>query len=551
MLRTTLTAAVALFAGSAFAAPMTCKGLTPETLGLSEVTFDEVVAVPPGEASPVAACRIRGSTAARTGIDGKDYAIRFELALPDDWNGGFVHQFNGGNDGEVKPAAGALQAGTGDRSPLARGYAVVSSDAGHAGDANPEAGLAGGARFGFDFEARRMYGYGAVATLNPIARAAVEAYYGVPIEHSYGIGCSNGGRHAMVAAARTPDAFDGLLIGAPGFDLPRAALQHALDVQSFQPITGDIRTAFSRADLALVANGVRSACDALDGLEDGLVADTVACQATFDITSLKCSAERTDACLSPAQVVALQTVYAGPRSFDGTALYSDWPWDAGIEGGNWRTWKLESPIPPWENMPIIAVMGAATLAQVFTVPPTQVAGDPASLEDFLLHFDIAGQADEIDATSPEFPESSMQVMSPPGSDDPELAAFREAGGKMLVFQGVSDPVFSINDTARWYAQLDANNGGNARAFARFYPVPGMNHCTGGPALDAFDLFTPLVDWVETGAAPKAVAASARADNQELPAQLQGTERPLCPAPQVARYQGGDPKSAASFACTAP
>ena len=244
-----LIASAAFGAGSAMSAPMDCAGLTAEALGLTDVTITGAAAVPAGEESPVAQCRVPGVTAERMGADGESYAIRFELALPDAWNSGFVHQFNGGNDGEVEPATGALDAGTGDRSPLARGYAVVSSDAGHRGDAHPEAGLAGGARFGFDFEARRDYGYGAVAELNPIATRAVEAYYGRPIERSYGVGCSNGGRHAMVAAARTPEAFDGLLVGAPSFNLPRAALQHALDAQSFQPITGDLRTAFSPEDL--------------------------------------------------------------------------------------------------------------------------------------------------------------------------------------------------------------------------------------------------------------------------------------------------------------
>jgi feruloyl esterase len=145
----------------------------------------------------------------------------------------------------------------------------------------------------------------------------------------------------------------------------------------------------------------------------------------------------------------------------------------------------------------------------------------------------------------------MALMSPPGSDDPDLAAFRDAGGRMVLFHGVSDAVFSANDTARWYERLDANNGDDAEAFARYYPVPGMNHCDGGPTTDGFDLFAQLVAWVENGTAPEAVVASARADNAEVPEPLAGAERLLCPAPQVARYRGGDPKAAASFACTDP
>lgn len=528
-------------------AQMQCEGLTPEALGLSGVSFTEVAAVPAGDDNPAAQCRIRAVTAERKGTDGRDYALRFELALPDVWNGDYVHQFNGGNDGEVKPATGGMGAGTGEETPLARGFAVVSSDTGHDGKAVADAGLAGGARFGFDFEARQMYGYKAVALLDPLARQIVEAYYDNEIGHSYGIGCSNGGRHAMVAASRMPQSFDGLLIGAPGFNLPKAALQHAVDVQALTAVTGDLATAFSPADLQTVADGILQACDALDGIADGLVMDIPACQASFDSAGLQCAEGQNSACLSPEQVTALNTIHAGTPD-GGTPFYSDFPWDPGIAGGGWRFWKLESPIPPWEKKPIIAVMGAASLAQIFTTPPTEVAGDPAALEQFLKDFDLTARADEIFATSDAFPESAMEVMTPPGSDNPELAAFRDAGGKMMVFHGVSDPVFSVNDTADWYAKLDANNGGKAAEFARFYPVPGMTHCSGGPAVEGFDMFSDLVAWVENGTAPQAVTATARASNRDLPEAMAGISRPLCPTPQVARYTGGDAGMAESFTC---
>ena len=545
-MKSVLYSSAALF----FAAPvfaLGCDGLTPEALGLEGVTFTEVAAVPAGEDSPAAQCRIRGRMAERSGSDGRDYALSFELALPEDWNGDFVHQFNGGNDGVVKPATGALESGTGDQSPLARGFAVISSDAGHDGALFKDRGLAGGSAFGQDFEARQMYGYKAVATLQPVAEQMVEGFYEQPIAHRYGIGCSNGGRHAMVAASRMPDTFDGLLIGAPGFHLPRAAVQHALDAQSFAAVNADIRKAFAPEDLRLVADGILAACDGLDGLQDGLVNDTAACQGAFDVTALQCAEGQNSACLSPGQVTALQTIHAGPKGAEGQQLYADWAWDPGIAGADWRFWKLESTVPPWENMPIIAVMGASSLAQVFTVPPTEVGGTPQDLLQFLLDFDIATQAGEIDATSDAFPESPMQVMAPPGSDNPELAEFRDAGGKMMIYHGVADPVFSVNDTANWFAKLNANNGGNA-GFARFYPVPGMNHCHDGPGADAFDLLTPLVAWVEDGTEPGLVTASVRADNEDAPEALRGATRPLCAAPQVARFKDGDAASAASFAC---
>lgn len=538
----------ALAAGGAAAEPMACDGLTAEALGLTGVTITEAAAVPAGEDSPAAQCRVRGVMDERTGADGASYALSFELALPEDWNGSFVHQFNGGNDGAVVPATGALGAGSGDTPPLARGYAVVSSDAGHSGRAFPDAGLAGGARFGLEFEARKDYGYDAVPTLDPVARAAVEAFYGEPIDHAYGVGCSNGGRHGMVALERMPEAFDGVLIGAPGFNLPRAAIQHALDVQALSSVTGELATGFPPEDLKLVADGVRAACDGLDGLEDGLVMHTAQCQATFEVETLQCGEGTNEPCLSAGQVDALRAIHAGPRGAGGEQLYADWAWDTGIEGFDWRMWKLESPIEPWGHLPIIAVMGAASLAQVFTVPPTEVAGDPESLKAFLLDFDIAGEAAKIDATSEAFPESAMDVMTPPSADDPTLAEFREAGGRALIYHGVSDPVFSVNDTIAWYEKLDANNGGRAAEFVGFYPVPGMNHCDGGPAPDLFDLFGALTAWVEHGESPGAITVAARTDNAEVPGALAGAERLLCPYPQVASYQGGDETAAASFVC---
>lgn len=535
----TLALALGLAASGARAAD--CAGLTPEAAGLDGVRFDSVTAVPAGGELGVGVCQVHGRMAERTRADGTAYALRFELNLPDDWNGRYVHQFNGGNDGEVLPATGALTSGTGAVTPLAQGFAVVSSDAGHDGKAHPEMGLAGSNAFGADFEARRMYGYGAVAALDPVARRIVETYYGRPIEHAYGIGCSNGGRHALVAAERMPGAFDGIIAAAPGYHLPRAALQHAWDVQHLQPLTGDIRTSFSREDMAAVGGAIRAACDKLDGLEDGLVGDTAACQKAFNPATLAAS-------LTPAQVTALTAIIGGAKGAGGAALYSGWDWDPGMEAPGWRSWKIESAVPPWEHFPIIAVMGAGSLAQVFTVPPTEVGGTPSDLEDFLLHFDLATEAGRIDATSPEFPESPMQLMAPPHSDDPTLAAFRDAGGKLILMHGVADPVFSVADTAAFFDRLAANNGGEAGTFARFYPVPGMNHCTGGPATDAFDLLGPLVAWVEKGEAPGAIPAAARNDNDALPEGLKGATRPLCPAPQVARYRGGDPKFAASFAC---
>lgn len=541
----TLAAAIGL-AGTAGARAMDCTEIANHDFGIADLVIGEAIAETADDEVPVDHCLVRGHIAERTGTDGNIYRIRFELRLPDDWNGRFIHQFNGGNDGAVVPATGNLLNGDPSDSGLARNYAVVSSDAGHDGEAHPESGLAGGAKFGFDPEARSDYGYGAVIKLNPVAEQIVEDYYGEEIAYSYGVGGSNGGRHALVQATRSPDAFDGILSGFPGLNLPRAAVQHAWDIQSFHAINGDVRKAFAPEDLQLVGDAIVAACDGLDGLEDGIIADTPACQASFDIASLTCEAGATNACITPAQVEALRRIHAGPTNSAGEALYTNWAWDRGIATGDWRFWKLKSPIPPWDNLPLIATMGASSLAMIFSNPPVDVGGTPDDLLAFLLDYDFDTDA-TVDATDATYAESPMDFMAPTDTDDPVMAEFRDAGGKMIVFHGVSDPVFSVYDTTNWYEKLDANNEGNARDFAMLYTVPGMGHGPGGPATDKFDAFSALVEWVENDTAPDELIAEVTPDNQYVPDMI-GITRKLCPYPAIPRYTGGDEASHESFTC---
>ncbi|MAM60374.1 tannase/feruloyl esterase family alpha/beta hydrolase [Maritimibacter sp. UBA3975] len=535
----TSAAVLALVPFAATASPEMCDAAAD--LSVEGVTFTSATYAPMGEESPLDHCIVQATMAERTGTDGKDYAIRFELRLPDDWDGAIVHQFNGGNDGAVVPALGAITGLAPGDGALARGMAVVSSDAGHDGEANPDAGLAGGNVFGMEFEARRNYGYAAVPQVQRAAEALTTAYYDGEIEYRYGLGSSNGGRHAMVAASRMGDTFDGLLAGYPGFNLPRAAIQHAWDVQNFLRVGETLPQSFSREEMNLVGASITEACDALDGAEDGLVLDPMGCQDTFDPKSMACTDGQNSDCLPSEKVEALIAIHGGPKTSTGDALYSDWPWDPGIASGGWRFWKLESPIPPWENQPLIAVMGAGSLAQVFSTPPTEVAGSPPALQDFLTSYDFDEQAARVTATSEDFPESAVEVMTPPDMDDPMLADFVASGGKMVIFHGTADPVFSFNDTTGWYDRL-SENVDNVREHVVLYPVPGMQHGQGGPAPDAFDLLTVLTDWVENGKAPGPVTATVREDNAEAPEAVRGETRPLCLYPQVARADGD------GFAC---
>jgi pimeloyl-ACP methyl ester carboxylesterase len=494
-------------------------------------------------------CLVKGQMNTRKGSDGQDYAIGFEMRLPQAWNGRFFYQANGGIDGTVHPAQGALGGGpvTG---ALTQGFAVISSDAGHTGRQNP--------RFGAEPQARADYGYQAVGTLTPMAKAIIAAAYGKQPERSYIGGCSNGGRHALVAAARYGDHYDGYLVGAPGYRLPNAALAQlwaapqwralatpdATLAHPFNPAAriADLGSALTAPERATVARALLARCDALDGAADGIVADSVACQAAFNVERdvPTCAGERNGQCLAGAQKRLLGAVQSGGTLANGQRIYSSFPWDTGIAGANWAQWKFVNS----------QVLDPAA-GYIFMTPPR-------SLDPFKV--DVEDGYKAIYATDATFRESADTQITMPGKDDPRnLNALRARGAKMLLYHGVSDAIFSADDTVALMQRLDRVQGGRAADFARYFPVPGMAHCSGGPATDQFDALTPLVRWVEHGEAPATLLARARGAgnaggvNAEVPAGWAADRsRPLCPWPAVARYNGsGSLDDAASFSCRRP
>jgi pimeloyl-ACP methyl ester carboxylesterase len=506
-------------------------------------------AVVPGGPAAGAHCLIKGQMKPRKGSDGQDYAIGFEMRLPQAWNGRFYYQANGGIDGTVHPAQGALGGGpvTG---ALTQGFAVISSDAGHTGRQNP--------RFGAEPQARADYGYQAVGTLTPMAKALIAAAYGKAPDRSYIGGCSNGGRHALVAAARNGEHYDGYLVGAPGYRLPNAALAQLWAAPQWQALATagatvahpfnpaaripDLGTALTAPERAAVARAIAARCDALDGASDGIVAHTAACQAAFDLERdvPTCSGERNGQCLTAAQKRLLASVFAGGTTPSGQRIYTTFPWDTGIAAANWAQWKFVNS----------QVLDPAA-GYIFMTPPR-------SLDPFKVDIDDGYRA--IYATDATFRESADMQITPPGKDEPRnLAGLRSRGAKMLLYHGVSDAIFSADDTVAFMRRLDRVQDGRAADFARYFPVPGMAHCTGGPATDQFDALTPLVRWVEHGEAPATITARARGAgnaggvNAELPAGWAADRsRPLCPWPAVARYNGsGSVDAAASFSCRQP
>jgi feruloyl esterase len=446
-------------------------------------------------------CRLDATLDRRSGAAGKSYGIGFALALPANWNGRFLFQGGGGLNGSVAPPLG--RAGR-DDAALARGFAVVSTDTGHRGQAFD-------ASFMADQQASLDFAYQAVGRVAVLAKQIIARYYERPVAHSYFMGCSTGGREGMLMAERYPTYFDGIVVGAPamrtrfsgiGDEWVATMLNRAAPLDaSGKP---DLGHAFSDADRKTVINGLLAACDESDGLSDGIVSDPIGCR--FDPASLRCTDAKADGCLSGTQVEALAKAFAGPKDSSGRQVYPGFLFDTGL---------------------------AATQG----IPGLLVGG--------------------MNPVGPSFRSTEMDVdqRAARAAADPQarltetwswtnLNTFSSHGGKLLFYHGVSDPWFSALDTVDYYERMTQANGGSAAVsgWSRLFLVPGMGHCGGGPAtLDTFDTLSPIVDWVENQNAPSSIPATGRS--------WPGRSRPLCPYPSHAHYKGsGDPEAASSFEC---
>jgi pimeloyl-ACP methyl ester carboxylesterase len=441
------------------------------------------VAVPPF-------CRVDGVIDQRAGVDGKQYGIDFAIALPDQWNGRFLFQGGGGLNGSVALPLGSQAAG--ETPALARGFAVVTTDSGHQGSVFDGS-------FFRDQQASLDFYYVAIGRVARLAKEMITSYYGRPAQHSYFDGCSTGGREAMIMSQRYPEYFDGIVSGDPAIRTGHSNLALGFMTAMFQP---DPKKFFSDSDRKLIVNSALKACDAKDGLKDGMIFNSRACE--FDPSTLVCSGSKSDSCLTKAQADALKKAFAGPKGASGDPIYPGMPYDAGIAdmGG----------IPGLLNGPVIPVATGADFA----------------------HFDVDREAARVDADATARLGDSTWT---------NLSSFAGHGGKLLFYHGLSDPWFSPLETLRYYEKMAKDTaGGSIGSWSRLYLVPGMGHCQGGTAtLDRFDMLSAVVDWVEKGVAPDRVVATGPA--------FPGLSRPLCPYPQHAQYTGqGDPNSASNFVC---
>jgi pimeloyl-ACP methyl ester carboxylesterase len=520
---------VAACAANSSHAPNGVVALAPDCAALSTfqfpaTTIQRAVRVEQGTEGTTtvrmpAHCLVSGEIAPRTGSDGMRYSIGFELRIPLTWNGRFQFQGGGGVDGTIPPAFGMLRDGV--VPALSQGTAVVTSNMGHTGTSTRDAS------FGLDPQARIDWGYHAMDKVTVLAKALVTRFHGKAPAHSYYVGCSGGGRQGMMMSQRFPQHFDGVVSGAPILEQHLAQIGSMQQLQAFRAIAPTdpsgakiLSRAFSDDDLRLIADGVLEKCDALDGAADGLIENHAAC--TYDVSALQCTGTRQPGCLSAEQVGAFTRVMQGPKNSAGTLLYPPPPWDTGIAA--WRTTQLGTSTTA---VPNATKATNQSIRYVFMTPPAP------DFDYFAFDFDRD-------------PARLLASAAFTTSNSIHYEGFKARGGKTIIYNGQSDSLVNPAGVNRWYRNLVAANGGleATQAFARFFVVPGMEHCSGGQALDRFDPVTALYDWVEKGIAPTALMASGK--------HFPGRTRPICAYPLIARYNGsGSVNDAANFRCAAP
>jgi tannase/feruloyl esterase len=444
-----------------------------------------------------------------------DGAIKFELLMPDAWNGKLIMGGGGGFVGSVQnQAQDGLSAGA---TPLERGYATVGTDTGHAADGLDASWALGNA------EAKENFGHRAVHRTAEVAKKIIDDYYDKKVDRSYFVGCSRGGGQGMIAAQRYPEDFDGIVAGAPVLDWPGTAAGFIRNQQVVFPDPSDLASPVITADnRKLVGESFRDACDSLDGVGDGLVTDPRHCK--FDPASLpRCPAEPAAACLTEPQVEAIQTIYRGPIG-GGQRLHPGFPFGGEADPGGWDLWITQlqgGGLPP--GVPNLHYAFGTQFAKYF------VYDDPNWT---YANYDFA--------TWRERSAAAAQLLN---ATNPDLSKFHEAGGKLIVWHGWSDSALTALSSIDYYDSV-ARQDKMARDYFRMFLMPGVGHCGGGPGPDRADWITAIEQWVEQDIAPEAVVAT-KADDQGKAVM----ERPLCSYPQAAQYDdSGDKNAAASFSC---
>ena len=427
--------------------------------------------------------------------------IKFELWLPDNWNGKYQQVGNGAYTGDINyPTMGGA---------LAKGYATASTDVGHdsMGNAFSTEWMVGHKQRVIDF------GYRAHHVVSEIAKQMVAAYYGKKPAQSYFVGCSSGGWQALTEIQKYPDDFDGVVAGAPAHNFVRMNIRSASVAQmSLRDPAGDL----SRAQTKMVADAALKKCDPEDGVTDGLMSAPLQCD--FDPKELECKPGEasSDSCLTAPQVQRVKALYGPLKSEGGLDLYPGPTISAALNPG----------FPAKADAP--AVTGPLANA----------------LKAFGYDKKLTLATFDADRDIPQMEKLMNPVMS---SVNPDVSKFKAHGGKVVAWQGWGDPAISPYNTLHYYGTVHKKIGGNMDDFYRIFFVPGMGHCgAGATGPDKFDAVAALENWVEKGKAPT------RIESFQYKAGQVARSRPLCMYPEVPKYTGsGSIDEAKNFKCVKP
>ncbi|MGA8029313.1 MAG: tannase/feruloyl esterase family alpha/beta hydrolase [Bryobacteraceae bacterium] len=440
-----------------------------------------------------------------------DSQIEIEVWMPaSGWNGKYQGQGNGGFAGSIDYDAMA--------GAVSRGYATASTDTGHRGigtDANwalahPEKVV--------DF------GYRAIHEMTETAKAVIKAFYGEAPRRAYFASCSNGGRQALMEAQRFPEDYDGIIAGAPANFWTHLLTEAAFNARV---TLKDPASYIPPSKIPAISSAVLAACDAQDGIKDGVLNDPRQCH--FDPGTMLCKGADSDSCLSAPQAAALQKIYAGPRTSNGQQTMPGYE-PGGEEGrGGWGLW-ITGDAP---GRALLVTFGINYFADMVYENATW------DFRTFDLDRDVRAADDK-----------TARILN---ATDPNLKPFESRGGKLIMYHGWSDAAIPPVNAINYYENvIGAMGPAETGSFLRLFMVPGMQHCSGGPGPVSFDqfgsgktagdpdhdMFTALERWVERGIAPKKIIGSG-----------DKMTRPLCPYPQIAKYKGaGDTNDAANFVC---
>jgi feruloyl esterase len=423
-------------------------------------------------------CRVSATLSPVTGS-----AIKIEVWLPaNNWNNRLVAVGNGGFAGVISYAALAES--------LSQGYAAVSTDTGHVG---------GTPDFLSNETTLTDFAHRAIHEMTVAAKHLVDVYYRTEAQFTYFNGCSTGGRQALTAAQRYPQDFDGIIAGAPANSTVRMTMQQLWNSRIVNDTHG---LELNAEDFERLHQDVLSACDALDGLSDGIIENPAVC--AIELADI--------AGFSQQEVEAFQKIYQGaqnPRT--GEIIYPGFA--KGSESG-WTAMVRSEPFA-YSN----AMQGYV------------VNQDP---EWDFLELDFARDLSAIDQRINQL---GMQAI------DPDLSEFIAHGGKLLLYHGWNDPLISPFNSINYYNQVHAALGERASESVQLFMMPAVNHCQGGNGFDTWEKLQVMDDWRTTGAAPDRIEATRQGEDGST------TSRPLCAYPQTAVYTGnGSPDQAANFQC---